>query len=129
MAKKKETILDYDNDPEIVDEQESNEDTTIDNNNTISSNMDSKNDSASDSDNDINNASNNNIDNDSGNNSILASVLSNVPKESKKIYDGFYLEEPVVKTIRKLVKNNKDTNKSKLVNDILKEAFKQAGLL
>ncbi|MDO8159138.1 hypothetical protein FKQ51_17590 [Bacillus toyonensis] len=126
MAKKKETILDFDNDPEVTDEQEAN------NNN---SDVDKKDNSASNSDiaNDINNASNSNSDNDSDNNigddSILASVLSNVPKESKKIYDGFYLEEPVVKTIRKLVKNNKDTNKSKLVNDILKEAFKQAGLL
>lgn len=112
MAKKKTTVLDFDNDPEIVEEQEN---TPVENNN------DNENDSDINSNNDIENASNSD--------SILSSVLSKTIKEPKKIYDGFYLEEPVVKTIRKVVKNNKDTNKSKLVNDILKEAFKQAGLM
>lgn len=112
MAKKKETVLDFDNDPEIVEEQEN---TPIENNN------DNENNSASNSDNDIKNASNND--------SILSSVLSKTTKEPKKIYTGFYLDEPVKKTIDKIVKQNKDTNKSKLVNDLLTEAFKQAGLM
>ncbi|UBR30193.1 hypothetical protein LCG60_26975 [Bacillus sp. SD-4] len=112
MAKKKTTVLDFDNDPEIVEEQEN---TPIENNNDI------KNNSASNSDNNIKNASNND--------SILSSVLSKTTKEPKKIYTGFYLDEPVKKTIDKIVKQNKDTNKSKLVNDLLTEAFKQAGLM
>ncbi|PFK23965.1 hypothetical protein [Bacillus cereus] len=108
MAKKKTTVLDFDNDPEIVEEQEN---TPIEN----------KNDIASESNNDIKNASNSD--------SILSSVLSKTTKEPKKIYTGFYLDEPVKKTIDKIVKQNKDTNKSKLVNDLLTEAFKQAGLM
>ncbi|MGH0876734.1 hypothetical protein ACQVQW_24430 [Bacillus cereus] len=112
MAKKKETILDFDNDPEIVEEEEN---TPIENNN------DNKNNSASKSNNTIKNASNSD--------SILSSVLSKTTKEPKKIYTGFYLDEPVKKTIDKIVKQNKDTNKSKLVNDLLTEAFKQAGLM
>ncbi|PGK10527.1 hypothetical protein CN895_23035 [Bacillus cereus] len=106
MAKKKTTVLDFDNDPEIVEEEEN---TPIENN------------SASNSNNDIKNASNSD--------SILSSVLSKTTKEPKKIYTGFYLDEPVKKTIDKIVKQNKDTNKSKLVNDLLTEAFKQAGLM
>lgn len=112
MAKKKTTVLDFDNDPEIVEEQEN---TPIENNN------DNKNNSASNSNNDIKNTSNSD--------SILSSVLSKTTKEPKKIYTGFYLDEPVKKTIDKIVKQNKDTNKSKLVNDLLTEAFKQAGLM
>ncbi|MDZ4519023.1 hypothetical protein [Bacillus cereus] len=110
MAKKKTTVLDFDNDPEIVEEEEN---TPVENNN--------KNNSASNSNNDIENASNSD--------SILSSVLSKTTKEPKKIYTGFYLDEPVKKTIDKIVKQNKDTNKSKLVNDLLTEAFKQAGLM
>jgi len=112
MAKKKETILDFDNDPEVVEEEEN---TPIENNN------DNENNSASKSNNTIKNASNSD--------SILSSVLSKTTKEPKKIYTGFYLDEPVKKTIDKIVKQNKDTNKSKLVNDLLTEAFKQAGLM
>ncbi|WP_277855883.1 hypothetical protein [Bacillus cereus] len=112
MAKKKETILDFDNDPEIVEEEE---------NIPIENNNDNKNDSASKSNNTIKNASNSD--------SILSSVLSKTTKDPKKIYTGFYLDEPVKKTIDKIVKQNKDTNKSKLVNDLLTEAFKQAGLM
>lgn len=112
MAKKKTTVLDFDNDPEIVEEQEN---TPIENNN------DNENNSASKSNNTIKNASNGD--------SILSSVLSKTTKEPKKIYTGFYLDEPVKKTIDKIVKQNKDTNKSKLVNDLLTEAFKQAGLM
>ena len=112
MAKKKETILDFDNDPEVVEEEEN---TPIENNN------DNKNNSAS--------KSNNTIKNTSNSDSILSSVLSKTTKEPKKIYTGFYLDEPVKKTIDKIVKQNKDTNKSKLVNDLLTEAFKQAGLM
>ena len=73
--------------------------------------------------------SNNTIKNTSNSDSILSSVLSKTTKEPKKIYTGFYLDEPVKKTIDKIVKQNKDTNKSKLVNDLLTEAFKQAGLM
>ncbi|MEK4503533.1 hypothetical protein [Bacillus sp. FSL R12-0069] len=112
MAKKKETILDFDNDPKVVEEEEN---TPIENNN------DNENNSASKSDNTIKNTSNSD--------SILSSVLSKTTKEPKKIYTGFYLDEPVKKTIDKIVKQNKDTNKSKLVNDLLTEAFKQAGLM
>lgn len=112
MAKKKTTVLDFDNDPEIVEEEEN---TPIENNN------DNENDSASKSNIAIKNASNSD--------SILSSVLSKTTKEPKKIYTGFYLDEPVKKTIDKIVKQNKDTNKSKLVNDLLTEAFKQAGLM
>lgn len=112
MAKKKTTVLDFDNDPEIVEEEEN---TPVENNN------DNKNNSASNSNNDIKNTSNSD--------SILSSVLSKTTKEPKKIYTGFYLDEPVKKTIDKIVKQNKDTNKSKLVNDLLTEAFKQAGLM
>lgn len=112
MAKRKETVLDFDNDPEIVEEEEN---TPIENNN------DNENNSDSNSNNDIKNASNSD--------SILSSVLSKTTKEPKKIYTGFYLDEPVKKTIDKIVKQNKDTNKSKLVNDLLTEAFKQAGLM
>lgn len=112
MAKKKTTVLDFDNDPEIVEEQE---------NTSVEKNNDNKNNSASNSNNDIENASNSD--------SILSSVLSKTTKEPKKIYTGFYLDEPVKKTIDKIVKQNKDTNKSKLVNDLLTEAFKQAGLM
>ncbi|PEQ33372.1 hypothetical protein CN467_21925 [Bacillus cereus] len=119
MAKKKETVLDFDNDPEIVDEPENKENTPIDNNNDIE--IDNKDNIASNSDNNIKNASNSD--------SILSSVLSKSTKEPKKVYTGFYLEEPVIKTINKIVKSNKDTNKSKLVNDLLTEAFKQAGLM
>ncbi|MGQ8866427.1 hypothetical protein ACUTR3_27390 [Bacillus sp. NA_145.1] len=112
MAKKKETVLDFDNDPEVVEEEE---------NTPVKNNNDNENDSASNSNNDIENASNSD--------SILSSVLSKTTKEPKKIYTGFYLDEPVKKTIDKIVKQNKDTNKSKLVNDLLTEAFKQAGLM
>ncbi|MBQ6446630.1 MAG: hypothetical protein IJJ10_04085 [Bacillus sp. (in: Bacteria)] len=112
MAKKKTTVLDFDNDPEVVEEEEN---TPIENNN------DNKNNSAS--------KSNNTIKNTSNSDSILSSVLSKTTKEPKKIYTGFYLDEPVKKTIDKIVKQNKDTNKSKLVNDLLTEAFKQAGLM
>ena len=112
MAKKKETILDFDNDPEVVEEEEN---TPIENNN------DNENNSASKSNNTIKNASNSD--------SILSSVLSKTPKKPKKIYTGFYLDEPVKKTIDKVVKQNKDTNKSELVNDLLTAAFKQAGLM
>jgi hypothetical protein len=119
MVKKKETILDFDNDIEVINEtEEQKEETTpVVNDN----NIDNKNNSESNSDNDIKNASNNN--------SILSSVLSKSTKEPKKVYTGFYLEEPVVKMINKIVKGNKETNKSKLVNDLLTEAFKQAGLM
>ncbi|HEF5705382.1 MULTISPECIES: hypothetical protein [unclassified Bacillus cereus group] len=112
MAKKKTTVLDFDNDPEIVEEQEN---TPVENNN------DNKNNSAINSNNDIKNASNSD--------SILSSVLSKTTKKPKKIYTGFYLDEPVKKTIDKIVKQNKDTNKSELVNDLLTAAFKQAGLM
>ncbi|AMR06477.1 MULTISPECIES: hypothetical protein [Bacillus cereus group] len=112
MAKKKETILDFDNDPEVVEEEEN---TPIENNN------DNENNSASKSNNTIKNASNSD--------SILSSVLSKTTKKPKKIYTGFYLDEPVKKTIDKVVKQNKDTNKSELVNDLLTAAFKQAGLM
>ncbi|WP_416808854.1 hypothetical protein [Bacillus thuringiensis] len=112
MAKKKTTVLDFDNDPEIVEEEEN---TPIENNN------DNENNSASNSNNDIKNASNSD--------SILSSVLSKTTKKPKKIYTGFYLDEPVKKTIDKIVKQNKDTNKSELVNDLLTAAFKQAGLM
>lgn len=112
MAKKKTTVLDFDNDPEIVEEQE---------NTPVGNNNDNKNNSASNSNNDIENASNSD--------SILSSVLSKTTKKPKKIYTGFYLDEPVKKTIDKIVKQNKDTNKSELVNDLLTAAFKQAGLM
>ncbi|MBT0793168.1 hypothetical protein KHU47_27750 [Bacillus cereus] len=112
MAKKKTTVLDFDNDPEIVEEEEN---TPIENNN------DNENNSASKSNNTIKNASNSD--------SILSSVLSKTTKKPKKIYTGFYLDEPVKKTIDKVVKQNKDTNKSELVNDLLTAAFKQAGLM
>ena len=112
MAKRKTTILDFDNDPEIVEEEE---------NNPIEDNNDIENNSASKSNNDNKNASNSD--------SILTSVLSKTTKEPKKVYTGFYLDEPVKKTIDKIVKQNKDTNKSKLGNDLLTEAFKQAGLM
>ena len=112
MAKKKETILDFDNDPEVVEEEEN---TPIENNN------DNENNSASKSNNTIKNASNSD--------SILSSVLFKTTKKPKKIYTGFYLDEPVKKTIDKVVKQNKDTNKSELVNDLLTAAFKQAGLM
>lgn len=112
MAKKKETILDFDNDPKVVEEEEN---TPIENNN------DNENNSASNSNNDIKNTSNSD--------SILSSVLSKTTKKPKKIYTGFYLDEPVRKTIDKVVKQNKDTNKSELVNDLLTAAFKQAGLM
>lgn len=116
MAKKKTTVLDFDNDPEIVEEQEI---TPVESNEN--SDIDNKSDSASNSDNDIKNASNSD--------SILSSVLSKTTKKPKKIYTGFYLDEPVKKTIDKIVKQNKDTNKSELVNDLLTAAFKQAGLM
>lgn len=112
MAKKKTTVLDFDNVPEIVEEEE---------NTPIKNNNNNENNSASNSNNDIKNASNSD--------SILSSVLSKTTKEPKKIYTGFYLDESVKKTIDKIVKQNKDTNKSKLVNDLLTEAFKQAGLM
>ncbi|PGK02578.1 hypothetical protein CN892_27510 [Bacillus anthracis] len=112
MAKKKTTVLDFDNDPEVVEEEE---------NAPIDNNIDNENDSTSNGNNDIKNASNSD--------SILSSVLSKTTKEPKKVYTGFYLEEPVVKMINKIVKGNKETNKSKLVNDLLTEAFKQAGLM
>ncbi|PFO18816.1 hypothetical protein COJ79_12410 [Bacillus thuringiensis] len=107
MAKKKTTVLDFDNDPEIVEEE----------------NPPVVNGGAND------NGSNSNSNINSNNASILSSVLSKTTKEPKKIYTGFYLDEPVKKTIDKIVKQNKDTNKSKLVNDLLMEAFKQAGLM
>ncbi|PFB74758.1 hypothetical protein CN286_26545 [Bacillus anthracis] len=113
MAKKKTTVLDFDNDPEIVEEEEKEENPPV------------VNDGNSDGDND----SNSNSNNASNSDSILSSVLSKTTKEPKKIYTGFYLEEPVVKMINKIVKGNKETNKSKLVNDLLTEAFKQAGLM
>ncbi|PER27233.1 hypothetical protein CN485_20280 [Bacillus cereus] len=112
MAKKKEVVIDFDNDPEIVEEEEN---TLIEDNNDIENNSASK--------------SKSNIKNTSNSNSILSSVLSKSTKEPKKVYTGFYLDEPVKKTIDKIVKQNKDTNKSKLVNDLLTEAFKQAGLM
>lgn len=117
MAKKKETILDYDNDPEVVDEGHKEETPPVVNDNK--DNIDGTNNNDSNSNNNIN----------SNNASILLSVLSKSTKEPKKVYTGFYLEEPVIKTINKIVKSNKDTNKSKLVNDLLTEAFKQAGLM
>lgn len=115
MAKKKTTVLDFDNDPDIV-EEEGKEETP-----PVVNGGDSENNSASKSNNDIKVASNSD--------SILSSVLSKTTKEPKKVYTGFYLEEPVVKMINKIVKGNKETNKSKLVNDLLTEAFKQAGLM
>lgn len=115
MVKKKETVLDFDNDPEIVEEEGKEEITPVVNDGN------SGNNSASKSNIDIKNASNSD--------SILSSVLSKTTKEPKKVYTGFYLEEPVVKMINKIVKGNKETNKSKLVNDLLTEAFKQAGLM
>ncbi|MDG0950032.1 hypothetical protein [Bacillus paranthracis] len=115
MAKKKPTVLDFDNDPEIVEEEGKEEITPV------------VNDGNSDGAN--NNNSDSNSNNASNNDSILSSVLSKTTKEPKKIYTGFYLEEPVVKMINKIVKGNKETNKSKLVNDLLTEAFKQAGLM
>lgn len=115
MAKKKETVLDFDNDPEIVEEEGKEENPPVVNDNNSGGT------NASNSNNDSNNASNSD--------SILSSVLSKTTKEPKKIYTGFYLDEPVKKTIDKIVKQNKDTNKSKLVNDLLTEAFKQAGLM
>lgn len=113
MVKKKETILDFDNDLEIVEEEGKEENPPVVNNNGGTNN--------NDSDSNSNNASNSD--------SILSSVLSKTTKDQKKIYTGFYLDEPVKKTIDKIVKQNKDTNKSKLVNDLLTEAFKQAGLM
>ncbi|MGQ8827063.1 hypothetical protein ACUTUE_27875 [Bacillus sp. NA_146.1] len=110
MAKKKEVVIDFDNDP---GELEDTPPVVIDGN--------SENNSASKSNNDIKNASNSD--------SILSSVLSKTTKKPKKIYTGFYLDEPVKKTIDKIVKQNKDTNKSELVNDLLTAAFKQAGLM
>lgn len=123
MAKRKETILDFDNDLEVVDEDEGHKEKTPPVVND--GNVNNKNNSNDTND----NGSNSNSNNDIKNASILSSVLSKSTKEPKKIYTGFYLEEPVIKTINKIVKNNKDTNKSKLVNDLLTEAFKQAGLM
>lgn len=116
MAKKKETILDFDNDLEIVEEEGKEENPPVVNNNNNNGGTNNN-----DSDSNSNNASNSD--------SILSSVLSKTTKDPKKIYTGFYLDEPVKKTIDKIVKQNKDTNKSKLVNDLLTEAFKQAGLM
>jgi len=112
MAKKKEVVIDFDNAPEV---EEVTEDTNINSENASNIDSDSNSDNANE--------------NNSGSANILSSVLSKSTKEPKKIYTGFYLEEPVVKVINKIVKSNKDTNKSKLVNDLLTEAFKQAGLL
>ncbi|MGE6553339.1 hypothetical protein ACQKFK_31860 [Bacillus mycoides] len=123
MAKKKASIIDFDNND--------NTKSTINSNKEITnvSVIGSANNNQKDTEN--NNASiiANDIDIDIDNNSILSSVLSKTIKEPKKTYTGFYLEEPIIKTINKIVKENKDTNKSKLVNDLLREAFKQAGLL
>ncbi|OUB62836.1 hypothetical protein [Bacillus thuringiensis] len=121
MAKKKASILDFDNND--------NTKSTINSNKEITnvSVIGSANNNQKDTEN--NNASIIANDSDIDNNSILSSVLSKTIKEPKKTYTGFYLEEPIIKTINKIVKENKDTNKSKLVNDLLREAFKQAGLL
>ncbi|HDR7795301.1 TPA: hypothetical protein QCY19_003972 [Bacillus luti] len=123
MSKKKETVLDFDNDPEVINEEEKEKMSPVVNDGN--NDKDNNNNSENNSDSDIENASKTNSESDS----ILSSVLSNTIKEPKKIYTGFYLDEPVKKTIDKIVKQNKDTNKSKLVNDLLTAAFKQAGLL
>lgn len=115
MAKKKEVVIDFDNDPKVVDEDEGHKEETP----PVINDGDGNNNNDSNSNNNVN----------SNNASILSSVLSKSTKEPKKVYTGFYLEEPVVKMINKIVKGNKETNKSKLVNDLLTEAFKQAGLM
>ncbi|PEQ08686.1 hypothetical protein [Bacillus toyonensis] len=127
MAKKKTTVLDFDNDQEVVDEFEKKKNLFTNINNT--SDIDNKNKINNKIDNEIASNIDNTIKNTSNSDSILSSVLSKTTKEPKKVYTGFYLEEPVVKMINKIVKDNKETNKSKLVNDLLTEAFKQAGLM
>ncbi|HEF1856752.1 hypothetical protein Q0N88_23840 [Bacillus thuringiensis] len=121
MAKKKASILDFDNtsNVEIISSKEITPNIISNShNNILRDNKDTTSIAST-------NTSSTVIDSPS----ILDSVLSKTIKEPKKTYTGFYLEEPIIKTINKIVKENKDTNKSKLVNDLLKEAFKQAGLL
>jgi len=121
MSKKKTSILDFDNtsNVEVINNKEITPNIISNSHNNILKDIEDTTNitSANTNGNVINSAS------------ILDSVLSKTIKEPKKTYTGFYLEEPIIKTINKIVKENKDTNKSKLVNDLLREAFKQAGLL
>lgn len=67
-----------------------------------------------------------NSNNDNDNNSLNDIVENRVTKDKTHVFRGFYLEKDLVKVLDKYTKNKKGL-KSEVVNNALRNAFKDAG--
>lgn len=76
---------------------------------------------------DINN--NNNNDNDNTKETSILDDLGREPKDKTHVFKGFYIENELAVLIDRITANKGKGAKSDLINRILRNAFKQEGLL